>query len=230
MPNDFLSLAEAGGVLGVGSEQVRRYVLRGILPGMKMGNAWVVPRAHVRGLAAGQPRRGRPIAERTAWERIAAGDVDIGDPQKYANRGRLTRWSAKPGPFSDFIGADGIAASGIRAASSLYGALLEPVPCEAQVYASEALLAGDRSSPRHILYGLEPDPIGGILIRAVGEGAWDILEAAARRANGDNKSKQFQSALPDGALCAPPAAVALDLATSEHPRENDAAWAVINAG
>ena len=229
MQRDFFTLAEAGEVLDVGSEQVRRYVLRGILPGVKMGNAWVVPCAHVRGLAAGQPRRGRPISERSAWERIAAGDVDIGNPQKYANRGRLSRWSAKPGPFSDFVGAGGVVASGIRVASSLYGALLEPVPYEAQVYVSEALLAGDRSSPGHILYGLDPDPLGGVLIRAVGEGAQHILESAARRANGGNKSQQFESGLPDGALCAPPAAVALDLAVSEHPRENDAAWAVVHA-
>lgn len=229
MQNDFFSLAEAGGVLGVGSEQVRRYVQRGILPGVKMGNAWVVPCAHVRGFAAGRPRRGRPISERLAWERIAAGDVDIGNPQKYANRGRGARWSASPGPFSDFIGVDGVVISGIRAASALYGALLEPVPCEAQVYVSEALLAGDRSSPGHILYGLDPDPLGGVLIRAVGEGAQGILEGAARRADSGAKSKQFESSLPDGALCAPPAAVALDLAVSEHPRENDAAWAVVRA-
>lgn len=229
MRNDFFSLAEAGGVLGVGGEQVRRYVQRGILPGVKMGNAWVVPSAHVRGLAAGRPRRGRPISERSAWERIAAGDVDIENPQKYANRGRLARWSARPGPFSDFIGADGVVVSGIRAASALYGALLEPAPCEAQVYVSEALLAGDRMSPDHILYGLDPDPLGGVLIRAVGEEAQDIFEGAVRRAGRGNISKQFESSLPDGALCAPPAAVALDLAVSEHPRENDAAWAVVHA-
>lgn len=229
MRGDFCSLAEAGEVLGVGSEQVRRYVRRGLLPGVKMGNAWVVPSAHVRGLAPNQPRRGRPVSERSAWERIAAGDVDVADPQKYANRGRLSRWSARPGPFSDFIAADGVVASGIRAASSLYGVLLEPAPCEAQVYISEALLDGDRSSPDHILYSLDPDPLGGVLIRAVGEGVQELLDGAVRRADSDSKSKLFASSLPDGALCAPPAAVALDLAVSEHPRENDAAWAVIRA-
>ena len=230
MQGDLFTLAEAGEVLGIGSEQVRRYVLRGILPGVKMGNIWVVPRAHVRGIASGQPRRGRPMSERSAWELIAAGDVDIENPQKYANRGRPARWSARPGPFSDFLGADGVVVSGIRAASALYGALLEPVPCEAQVYVSEELLAGDRSSPGHILYGLDPDSLGRVLIRAVGEGAQGILEGATRRADSGNKSKQFESSLPEGALCAPPAAVALDLAVSEHPRESDAAWAVIHAG
>ena len=99
---------------------------------------------------------------------------------------------------------------------------------KAQVYVSEALFAGDRMSPDHILYGLDPDPLAGVLIRAVGEGAQDIFEGAVRRAVSGKMSKQFESSLPDGALCAPPAAVALDLAVSEHPRENDAAWAVIH--
>ena len=46
-----VSLADAARVLGVGAEQVRRYVRRGLLPAVKIAHVWVLPAADVYALA-----------------------------------------------------------------------------------------------------------------------------------------------------------------------------------
>lgn len=55
-----MSLAEAGRVLGIGAEQVRRYLHRGLLPAAKIANVWVLPAAEVHALAEAPPRGGPP--------------------------------------------------------------------------------------------------------------------------------------------------------------------------
>ena len=92
-----LSLAEASHVLGVGPEQVRCYLHRGLLPAAKIANAWVLPAAEVHALAEVPPRGGRPLSQAAAWRSILAGSVDFDDPCSYANRGVLARYSGGSG-------------------------------------------------------------------------------------------------------------------------------------
>ena len=86
-----LSLAEASRVLGVGPEQVRRYLHRGLLPAAKIANAWVLPAAEVHALAEAPPRGGRPLSQAAAWRNILGGSVDFGRPGRSRTRRRARR-------------------------------------------------------------------------------------------------------------------------------------------
>lgn len=201
---EFLSLSDASDRLGVGKEQVRRYVQRGLLPATKLANCWMVSAAHVEAFNAGKPNDGRPLSETNAWSCIFAGDVNLDDPHRYINRGVLTRWNGTSGAVADLLLRDDIVVSGIHA-SLRYGALLEPLATEAQIYV-QALTLGA------LMHGFSLSPLGGVCVRSVSSRTWSLLT--------QNPGTSVGSDLDTlSASCAPPAAVALDLALSKHPRE-----------
>src|SRR5207249_9811609 len=86
--DDGLTLDEAGRRLGVTRRRVQAMVSAGILPAEKRGAQWFVPASALRVADHNRdPRPGRPLAARTAWERIrslaaegpplaAVGDLD----------------------------------------------------------------------------------------------------------------------------------------------------------
>lgn len=203
----FMTLAEAGTVLGVGVEQVRRYIHRGLLPAAKTANIWLVPAEQVRGFKHCRPRRGRPLSERVAWEQILAGRVDLDDPHRYDSRGAVSRWHATPGMVADLLDRGDIVVGGSRAAKT-HGALLDPPADAAHVYVAEASITRPDSADSPVC-GFTPDRLGPVVVRAVTGGSWRLLRDASRPAG--------------AALHAPPAVAALDLATSPHPREQHAA-------
>ena len=213
-----LSLAEASHVLGVGPEQVRRYLHRGLLPAAKLANAWVLPAAEVHALAEAPPRGGRPLSQAAAWRSILAGSVDFDDPCRYANRGGLARYSGGAGMVTALLGCSDVVVSGMHAAGA-YVDLLDPLPAEAQVYIEEGWQQSAAS--RHPMRGLAADPLGRVLVRALSPDNWHTLRAHAAAAG---PLQRQGSEVP---LVAPAAAVALDLCVSPHPREQRVADAII---
>ena len=222
MPSaDLVPLAVAAGILGVGSEQVRRYVQRGILPADKIGSVWLTSAAHARALRFAPPRRGRPLAAEAAWESIIGGDIDIDDPWRHVNRGRLTRWAATAGAVADLVCRHDVIVSGVHAARR-HGALLDPAPDEAQVYVAESVLRRADGTGDGLLAGLVRFGLGTVVVRAVPAASWDRALEASLCADAAPRLP-FGSPLTRYAL---PAAVALDLAVSPHAREQSVAAAL----
>ena len=213
-----LSLAEASHVLGVGPEQVRRYLHRGLLPAAKIANAWVLPAAEVHALAEVPPRGGRPLSQAAAWRSILAGSVDFDDPCRYANRGVLARYSGGAGMVAVLLGCPDVVVSGMHAAGA-YVDLLDPLPDEAQVYIEEGWQ--QRAGSRHAMRGLAADPFGRVLVRVLSPDNWRILREHSAAAG---PLQRQGSEVPH---VAPAAAVALDLCVSPHPREQRVADAII---
>ena len=217
---DLVPLATAAQILDIGPEQVRRYIERGLLPAAKVGNVWLTSAAHVRGLRFGTPRRGRPLSPAAAWQSIIAADVDIDDPWRHVNRGRISRWAGTPAMIDELLCRSDIVVSGVHAARA-HGALLDPLPDEAQVYAAAS---PDPSSGeiRGALEGFVPSGLGQLVVRSTDQSAWPLLVSVASPAVDPD-------VLAHGSphtLYAPPAAVALDLAVSPHAREQDVAAAM----
>ena len=213
-----LSLAEASRVLGVGPEQVRRYLHRGLLPAAKIANAWVLPAAEVHALAEAPPRGGRPLSQAAAWRNILAGSVDFDDPCRYANRGVLARYSGGTGIVWALLGSADTVVSGMRAAA-VYVDVLDPLPDEAHVYIEEGW--SQRADSRHPMRGLAADPLGRVLVRALSPNNWGILQAHCAAAGLPQRPER------EAPLFAPATAVALDLCASPHPREQRVADAII---
>ena len=129
-----VSLADAARVLGVGAEQVRRYVRRGLLPAVKIAHVWVLPAADVYALAEAPLRIGRPLAPAAAWRSIIAGDIDLNDPHRYANRGTVSRYSAGTGMITDLLANPDVVVRGAHEAPS-YADMLPPQRLAARVAA-----------------------------------------------------------------------------------------------
>ena len=218
---DLVPLATAAQILDVGPEQVRRYIVRGLLPADKVGNLWLTSAAHVRSLRFGAPRRGRPLSPTAAWQSIIAGNIDIDDPWRHSNRGRISRWSGTAAMLDELLCHSDVVVSGIHAARA-HGAFLDPLPDEAQVYLPTALTqppAHDHQSP---LEGFVPSGLGQLVVRSVDQPSWSQLLSIAHPADDPD-------ALPYGSphtLYASPAVAALDLAVSPHAREQDVAVAM----
>lgn len=215
---DLVPLRTAAEMLGVGPEQVRRYVQRGLLPADKIGSVWLVSTAHVTGLRCGQPRRGRPLSSGAAWKAILAGDVDIDDPWRHINRGVITRWVGTPAMIADLLCRADVVVSGVHAAYARHGALLDPLADEAQIYA-------DAHSASDPVRGFVRSGAGSLIVRTVDPAGWELLMSAARSSD-DPSTRAFGS---PHTLYAPAAAVALDLAISPHAREQDIAVALAAA-
>ena len=219
MVQEMMSLAEAGRVLGVGAEQVRRYLHRGLLPAARVANAWLLPAGEVHALAAAPPRGGRPLSEAAAWRDILAGSVDFDDPHRYVNRGALSRYSAGSGMVAALLASPDVAVSGMHAAAA-YADMLDPLADEAHLYIEQGWQ--QRLERPHPMYGLAADPLGRVLVRSVSADGWRSLRArcaagAVRRAAGG------------AGVVAPGAVVALDLCVSPHPREQRVAEAIIES-
>ena len=213
-----MSLTEASRLLGVGSEQVRRYVRRGLLPAAKIANAWLLPAADVHALASCPPRAGRPLSQTAAWRSIFAASVMFDDPNRYANRGALSRHTGGAGMIAALLARSDVVVSGMHAAS-VYVDMLDPLADAAQIYVEEGLAA--RSGNNHPIHAMAADPLGRVLVRAVRPEAWHNLRAHCTPAG------ETHATLPVSSLCAPGAAVALDLCNSPHPREQRVAGAII---
>lgn len=212
-----MALTEAARVLGVTREQVRRYITRDLLPAMKIAHSWVVPAADVHALAEAPPRVGRPLTSAAAWRGIIAGDINLEDPHRYANRGALSRYSAGPGMVATLLADAEVVVSGAHAAP-VYLDMLPPLADEAQVY----VRAGDWDAGGRLAVGLVADPLGRVHLRAVPPQQWDVLRAESAPAG------ETRPTLSADALCAPPAAVVLDMWCSPHPREQRLAAEILD--
>ncbi len=92
MDIDVLALSDASDLLGVSPERVRQLVVAGDLPGVRLGNVWVVPRAAVVSRQRRSSRPGRPLSARRVWEAIRASDGDFCNAARYRNRGNVRRF------------------------------------------------------------------------------------------------------------------------------------------
>ena len=210
---DLVSIAEAASMLGIGTEQTRRYVRNGDLPAVRFGNSLAVPRACVLGLRHGRPSRGRPLSSSNCWKKIANGEVDIDNPSRYRNRGTLSRWNMNPADLEEAAKNPAVAVSGV-AAGHHYGALLAPIPDAGALYVRQREFTDPSENPLGPLGAARGgDPLAKVEVRVISDDVWDMAIGA-----GDYSS---------GIRYAPPAAVALDLAVSPDPREQDVAvWLI----
>ena len=203
-------------MLGIGAEQTRRYVRNGDLPAVRFGNSLAVPRACVLGLRHGRPSRGRPLSLLNCWKRIAEGEVDINNPSRFRNRGTLSRWNVNPADLEEAGGSGNpaVAVSGV-AAGHHYGALLAPVPDAGALYVRQREFTDPSENPFGPLGAARGgDPFAKVEVRVISDEVWDMAIGACDYSN--------------GIRYAPPAAVALDLAVSPDPREQDVAEWLIN--
>lgn len=211
MASDLLSLADASALLGVSSERVRQLVVAGDLPGVKFGNAWVVPRNSIDARCQVSNRRGRPLSARRAWEQIAAGDVDLSNVSRYRNRGEVHRYEMSASDLEVVVHQDRAVVSGVVAANS-FDELLQAEPGAVDLYVSASL--------HHELgsfVAAVPAQLGGVVFRVVPDDLWVYVESLV--SNGDEA----------GGRLPPRAAVALDLMESGDPRHWVAAEHLIEA-
>ncbi len=200
MVSDLVSLNDAAQVLGVSAERVRQLVVAGDLPGVRFGNAWAVPRMSLVARGSHQPRRGRPLGARRAWERIVAGDVDLDDVGRFRNRAVVHRYEVS-GADAEFLSShDAVAISGVAAAIEMG----EPLAVDA--LGSEVYVAASFHEHLGSVVALVADPLGNVMVRVVHDDAWDLVTGASQVADG-------------GVRLAPRAAVALDLMASADPRD-----------
>ena len=212
-----VTAAEAAEAWGVSTEQIRRYARAGVLPSVKKAGVWLVPGKHVRALLLGcRPSGGRPLSCCAAWREIFAGGSPLHvDPYRYRNRGAVTRWSGSSDSVRQLLAHPDIVIGGIHA-GEIHGALLCPLPDEAQVYLSRSVAA--ESSSAHPCSALEPDPLGEVVARVIPDEIWPQLVAS---------SVPSSQAPPDwmgeSGLYAPVSLTILDLLESPHSRERSAA-------
>ena len=214
-----MSLAEAGRVLGVGAEQVRRYLHRGLLPAARIANAWLLPAGEVHALAESPPRGGRPLSEAAAWRDIFAESIDFDDPHRYVNRGALGRYSAGSGMVSALLASPDVAVSGMHAAAN-YVDMLDPLADEAHFYIEQNWQ--QRLAHPHPMHGLASNQLGRVLVRSVSGDSWRLLQARS-------VAGAIRLADNGAGVIAPAAVVALDLCVSPHPREQRVATAIIES-
>ena len=201
-----MTAAEAGAVIGVSPQSVALYARRGLLPGTKRADVWwVVLARHVYGFK--RPRRGRPLLQQRAWDCILEGQVDLGDPHRYANRGTVSRWSGDADAVAALLKRQGVVVGGAHAAAA-HGAQLDPLADAAHIYVAKMSMNGGISE-QSPMRGLVGDPLGEVVVRAVAADSWQRLSRRVKT--------------HDGVLYAPAAAAALDMLLSPHPRERQAA-------
>ena len=213
----FLTVSEAAELMSVSTEQVRRYVRSGLLPAAKTAGIWLVPADHAQMLSQCRPDGGRPLSCAVAWRDILACSVTATDPYRYRNRATTTRWSSNHTQVQRVLRHRDIVIGGIHAAV-VHGALLVPLPDEAQIYVSRS--AANRE-PDHTRpwSGLTADPVGEVVARVVPDDVWPRLLAECVAAPGGRAAPVVGA---DNARYAPASLAVLDLATSPHPRERAA--------
>ena len=194
--SDLVDLAGASALLGVSAERVRQLVVAGDLPGVRFGNAWVVPRDAV---AARQNRvvdGGRPLGPVRAWVEIVAGRVDPRQAGRFLRRARLHRCDMSRADVEVSRRRFGSLLGGARAAAE-YGQLLSVDDSTTDLYLSSTAFAELGST-----VALVPDPLGFVAVRVVDDDAWALIERSA--------AEQF--------AIAPRGVVVLDLLESGDPR------------
>lgn len=199
MASDLVSLNDAAQVLGVSAERVRQLVVAGDLPGVRFGNAWAVPRVALVARGSHQPRRGRPLSVRRAWQRIVAGEVDLDDVGRFRNRAVIHRYEMSRSDAEFLASHDAVAVSGVAAAIEMG----EPLAVDAR--GSEVYVAASFHDHLGSLVALVADPLGNVMVRVVQDDAWDLAVGASNIDDG-------------GVRLAPRAAVALDLMASADSR------------
>lgn len=130
-----LSVQEAAGLLGVSGNQVGRLIQAGELEAERFGPVWAVGPASVRRRAALRPRRGRPLAPRSAWTRLRdvsaaeVGDVEdvIGLAVTCRRRAEGRSLRALPAVLEDVLADPCFVISGAMAGERL-GAAVEGLP------------------------------------------------------------------------------------------------------
>ncbi len=197
MGEELISLDQAADLLSVSSERVRQLVNAGILPGVKFGNAWAVPRAAALARRRQQGRKGRPLGALRAWQEICSGRVDLGNLSRYVNRASLLRVQMSRADLEYLSGLPEVMVGGVSGAIAL-GAPLVDDPERAWLYLEPALFDRLGSLVVHV-----PDPLGSVNLR--------VLPAE----HPDLRPQRPRGGPPNPA---PPGAVALDLMESPDPR------------
>lgn len=214
---DLLSVSEAAALVHVSTEQVRRYVRAGLLPAKKTAGVWLVPTNHVQMLVERRPGGGRPLSCSAAWRDILASSIRAAEPYRYRNRATVTRWSSGHTQVQRVLRHPDIVIGGIHAAA-VHGALVVPLPDEAQIYVSRSAASRDPVHERP-WSGLTPDPTGEVVARVVPDHLWPRLLAECVTAPSGRAAPVDGGR---GARYAPASLAVLDLATSPHPRERAA--------
>lgn len=214
---DPVAIPDAARILGLSPARVRAMAVNGRLPGVKIGDRWLIERSAVERRLSQGASSGRPYAPHNAWALLllASGEVVDGlDPsvrsrlrrameleglQKLAprlsRRAEVKRFSAHPGEVSyvledPVLVRSGISASGAHGFDLVSGG-------EVDGYLPESKLKQFAQS-----HALSPSgPEGNVCLRLVPAKAWHLLQ---------------------GAPMAPIAAVAIDLAEDLDPRSNKA--------
>ena len=200
MASELLSLADASALLGVSAERVRQLVVAGVLPAVRFGNAWAVPRESVVARQQASNRKGRPLSARRAWESILVGEVDLLNVSRYRNRGELHRYEMSVADVEFLSGHEAVVVSGVAGAVEL-GELLQPEAGDADLYVRISVWNQLLAEAAAVL-----EPLGRVVVRVVPDEVWHSVEESSRWA-GD-----------EGRRVAPRAAVALDLIESGDPR------------
>lgn len=198
MDRDLLPLAGAAALLGVSAERVRQLVIAGDLPGVRMGNAWVVPSKAVVARRHQANRRGRPLGPRRAWEEMLAGSVDLGAVGRYRHRASMHRGRLASGDLAFVSDHEGVLIGGVAAAVR-YGEPLVDDHTAAVLYLSASL---NEQLSRSVAF--VEDGLGPVVLAVIDDSVWPL---ASRR-----QDKR------DASRLAPRAAVAVDLMASDDPR------------
>lgn len=214
---DPVAIPEAARILGLSPTRVRAMAVTGRLPGVKIGDRWLVERSALERHLSQAVSSGRPYVPHNAWALLllASGeDADGLDPSvrsrlrralelegieqlapRLNRRAELRRFSAHPGEVSYVLEDPALVRSGISAAGPHGFDLVSGG--EVDGYLPEGSLK--KFVQEH---ALSPSGIeGNVCLRLVAAKAWRFLERAP---------------------IAPIAAVALDLAEDSDPRSNKA--------
>jgi excisionase family DNA binding protein len=219
---DPVSIPEAANTLGLSSSRVRALVVRGQLPGAKVGGRWLVERAAVEARRRRKAPGGRPFAPHNAWALLllASGkDVESIDPvvqsrlrralalegletlgPRLVRRAEVRFFGAHPGEISYLLDDPDLVRSGISAAGTHGFDLVSGQEADGCLRAG----ALKKFAAAHALSPAGPE--GNVCLRLVPSGAWHSLA---------------------GEQVAPVAAVALDLAEDPDSRSAQAGRAAL---
>jgi excisionase family DNA binding protein len=197
---ELLSLAEASVMLGISPERVRQLVVAGWLPGVRIGNAWAVPRDAVTARRHIPGRPGRPLGARRAWERLLVGPVALAERGRVVNRAAVHRYEMSRADLDALSTRHPVMVSGVTGAIE-HGEPLHQPGSGGDLYLPISL---HRRLPD--LVALVTNPLGPIVLRVVPDEPWLLL---------CNTFPRLREGRP---VVAPRSVVALDLCDSGDPR------------
>jgi excisionase family DNA binding protein len=184
-----LTVKEAAARLGVGPNDIRRLIEAGSLPGVKVGQQWLIPTDAVERRREIGPRRGRRLSPARAWgllyladgrdapwltsdarwriRRRLATHTLAADRDRLIDRGRPIPYRAHPSMLDRMRADPHLMLTGVSAASALRLGLVGG-PDEVDVYVDHALL--DDVVER---YRLRPSTDPNVTLRPVPAIGWD---------------------------------------------------------